>query len=221
MDLAGFTLINEEFYASHVPPARLDRLLAGGWRHFGRHFYRYNLGFLRGEFRFVTPLRIRLADFEPSKSKRRIFRRNEDLTTVIRPVVLDEEKHALFERHKARFDHGVPSSLYSFLDVDAASTPCEALEFCVYERNELLAVSFLDIGETAVSSVYAMFEPKAARRSLGIYTMLLEIRHAAETGKTYYYQGYAYDGESFYDYKKRFNAIERYDWSGNWEEVKR
>ena len=216
MNLAEFNLINEEFYTSQVSPKQLDFLLADGWRHFGQHFYRYNLGLLKDEFRFVMPLRIRLADFKFSKSKRRILNKNKNLETIIRPIEFDDQKHELFNRHKQRFDHGIPDSIYSFLDKDAANTPCKSLEFCVYEENKLLAVSYLDIAENSASSIYAMFEPSESKRGLGIYTMLLEIQYAIDTGKTYFYQGYAYEGDSFYDYKKRFNALERFDWSGNW-----
>ncbi len=216
MNLAEFNLINEEFYTSEITPIQLDLLLADGWRHFGQHFYRYNLGFLKGEFRFVIPLRIRLADFKFSRSQRRILNKNKNLQTVIRPVEFTDEKHELFERHKVRFDHGIPESIYGFLDENAATIPCQTLEFCVYEKDKLLAVSFLDIGEKSVSSVYAMFEPEEAKRSLGIYTMLLEIQYAIENKKTFYYQGYAYEGESFYDYKKRFSALEKFDWFGDW-----
>lgn len=216
MDLAEFNLVNQEFYASKVTPRELDFLLSEGWRHFGQHFYRYNLGFLENEFRFVIPLRIRLADFDFSKSQRRILRKNRDLRTFIRPIEFDVEKHELFKRHKLRFNHGIPASIYNFLDADAANTPCQALEFCIYDKSELLAVSFLDVGEKSVSSIYAMFDPSAAKRSLGIFTMLLEIEYAVENDKTFYYQGYTYEGESFYDYKKRFNALERFEWNGNW-----
>ena len=68
--------INEEFYADAVTPAQLDRLLADGWRHFGTHFFRYNLAVYRDEIRRVIPLRIRVADFQLSKSQRRVLRRN-------------------------------------------------------------------------------------------------------------------------------------------------
>jgi arginine-tRNA-protein transferase len=61
-----------------------------------------------------------------------------------------------------------------------------------------------------------MFEPSAARRSLGIFTMLLEIEYARTGAKQLYYQGYAYEGNSFYDYKKRFGSLESFDWRGNW-----
>ncbi|HEY0428864.1 MAG TPA: hypothetical protein VGC76_13870 [Pyrinomonadaceae bacterium] len=212
--------INEEFYTTEVSPQKLDALWAGGWRHFGTHFFRYNLGFYEAEIRRVLPLRIRLKDFSFSKSQRRVFRRNEDLRIVIRPVEITTEKELLFELHRCRFKRAAPFSLYDFLSYDAARVPCEALEVCAYRENELLAASFFDVGEQAVSSVYAIFAPdESARRSLGIYTLLLEIEWARAHKKDFLYQGYAYEGNSFYDYKKRFRALEKFDWKGRWEEM--
>ena len=49
---------------------------------------------------------------------------------------------------------------------------------------------------------------------------LLGADFAFENGKKYYYHGYAYEGISFYDYKKRFRALESYDWQGNWEDFR-
>jgi arginine-tRNA-protein transferase len=213
---SGFSFINEEFYAFGVSPQQLDALLAGGWRHFGTRFFRYNLGFYEHEIRLVIPLRINLTRFSMSKSQRRIVRKNRDLRFVIRPIEISDEKETLFERHKQRFKEGVPDSLDDFLSPDAANVPCKAKEICVYENEKLLAASFFDVGECAISSVYAMFEPTENRRSLGIYTMLLEIGYALEKQKKFYYQGYAYEGNSFYDYKKRFRGLERYDWRENW-----
>jgi arginine-tRNA-protein transferase len=214
---SGFSFINEEFYASVVAPQQLDALLADGWRHFGTHFFRYNLGFYEREIRLVIPLRVDLTSFAFSKSQRRIVGKNQDLRTVVRPIEITAEKESLFERHKIRFKRGAPDSIYNFLSAHAARVPCEAKEICVYDNKKLLAASFFDVGEKSISSVYAMFEPTEAPRSLGIYTMLLEIETARENGKEFYYQGYAYEGNSFYDYKKRFNNLERYDWRGNWK----
>lgn len=214
---SGFSFVSEEFYASGVAPRQLDALLAGGWRHFGTHFFRYNLGFYEREIRLVIPLRINLTSFSFSKSQRRIIGKNQDLRIVIRPAKITAEKEALFEKHKQRFKEGIPESLCDFLASDAARVPCRAKEVCVYENENLLAASFFDVGEQAISSVYAMFEPSETRRSLGIYTMLLEIEYARENAKSFYYQGYAYEGSSFYDYKKRFSGLEKYDWRGNWK----
>ena len=213
---SNFRFINEEFRAVSIAPEQMDRLLADGWRHFGAHFFRYSIGITHGELRFVIPLRVRLAGFALSKSQRRVVRRNQDLQTIIRPIVINDEKHELFARHKNRFKEGIPDSLFDFLAPDAANVPCENLEAAVYDGEKLLAASFFDVGATTVSAVYAMFEPSETRRSLGIYTMLATIDFAARNGKDYYYPGYAYEGNSFYDYKKRFSNLERYDWQENW-----
>lgn len=216
MNLSEFDLINEAFFAESVTPLQLDFLLAEGWRHFGKHFYRYNVGIYQDELRRVHPLRIRLNEFSPSKSKKRIRRKNSDLAFAIRPATIDVIKMQLFERHASRFKSSVPSSIYTFLDKNPATTPCETYEICVFAEEKLAAVSFFDIGATAISSIYAMFEPEMSKRSLGILTILLEIEFGLQLGKTHYYLGYSYEGESFYDYKKGFAATETYDWKGEW-----
>ena len=210
--------INEEFSAETVSPSQLDLLLADGWRHFGSHFFRYNLGIYNDEIRRVIPLRIRLAEFRLSKSHRRVLSKNEDLRVEIRPIRITDESEALFHCHKQRFDHGVPASIYEFLSHEPSTVPCEGREIAVYRDTALVAVSYFDVGLATTSGIYAIFDPDEQKRRLGIFTMLKEIEFAKAAGHAYYYQGYAYEGESFYDYKKRFSALEQFDWKGNWEE---
>ncbi len=217
MFLHDIELINERFYSDFVPPEGMDALWSEGWRHFGSEFFRYNLGIYNDHIRRVFPLRIRLSDHSLSKAQRRILRRNEDLEVTIAPVTITDASDKLFHRHKLRFDHSIPDSLYNFLSKQPATLPCEANEVRVTDGDRLLAVSYFDIGENATSGIYGMFDPDESRRGLGIFTMLKEIQFAAECGKQFYYLGYAYEGESFYDYKKRFRGTECFDWNGNWE----
>jgi leucyl-tRNA---protein transferase len=209
-------LINEEFFAEAVTPHQLDMLLADSWRHFGTHFFRYSLGIYENEIRLVLPLRIRLDAFSLSKSQRRVLRRNSDLRFDFSPIAVTDEITALFERHKRRFRSGVPASIYDFLSSEPANIPCEALQVAVRSNDRLVAASFFDIGETSISSIYGIFDPDETSRGLGIFTMLKEIEFAREHSKELYYHGYAYEGESYYDYKKRFNALEVFDWNGMW-----
>jgi arginine-tRNA-protein transferase len=216
--MKGFPYINEEFFSSKVSPEQTDLLLSHGWRHFGEHFHRYNLGFYNYEIRTVYALRVNLAKFSFSKKHRRILRKNQDLQTVIRPIEITPDKEGLFERHKIRFKEGVPNSIYNFLSYEPATIPCEGLECAVYDKEKLMAVSFFDVGKEAISSVYGMFDPEETSRSLGILTMLLEIKFACENRKNFYYHGYIYEGKSFYDYKKQFRGLETSDWKGGWED---
>lgn len=216
---ADFEYINQAFEADKVTPAQLDTLLANGWRHFGTYFFRYNLGMVGDDVRLVTPLRIRLADFSFSKSQRRILRDNADLTIKIESLEVDEEAEDLFHRHKVRFENHKPLSIYEFLSGDAEASPCETKQIRVFDKDRLVAISYFDIGERACSGVYAIFEPSVSKRGLGIFTMLKEIDYSIENGKEFYYQGYAYEGESFYDYKKRFGGSETFDWKHSWNPI--
>ena len=208
--------INEEFYAHDITREQMDVLLADAWRHFGTYFFRYNLGLYEDEIRRVEPLRIRLADFVASKSQRRILRKNADLRCEFRPIRITSDSHDLFDRHKVRFSSGQPFSIFDFLSHEPATVPSDASELAVYDRDRLVAVSYLDEANIATSGIYACFEPELSDRGLGIFTMLKEIDYSIETGREYYYPGFAYEGTSFYDYKKRFTALEYFDWKGKW-----
>src|SRR5678815_2747013 len=211
-------MINEYFIAKHVEAAGMDMLWQQGWRHFGPYFFRYSLAEHNGLTCHVIPLRVDLQKFSLSRSQARVLRRNQDLQVVIRPASIDDAKQTLFHLHRERFKENVPDSLFDFMSAKPASVPCRNEEICVYRGTTLLAVSFLDIGESATSAVYAAFEPAEHRRSLGILTMLRAIEHSRRLGCRYYYPGYAYREPGFYDYKKKFTGLEFLEWASGWHE---
>jgi leucyl-tRNA---protein transferase len=211
--------VNEQFLADTVSPGRLDALLADGWRHFGNQFFRYSYAFYEMDLRKVVPLRVRLENFTLSKSQRRTLKRNADLVTVVRPIEITAVGEELFHRHKRRFKIGVPESIYDFVSLKPSIEPCEAFEIAVYDDRRVVALSYFDIGASASSGIYAMFDPDLSQRRLGIFTLLKEIEFSIAAGKTFYYQGYAYEEESFYDYKKRIRGSEAFDWRGNWNSL--
>jgi len=164
----------------------------------------------------VIPLRVRLSKFQLSKSQRRILRKNADFECTIAPAQITPDIHELFAWHKRRFTHDVPESIYTFLSSEPAAVPTDGMMLRVTFGTQLIAASFFEVGSRSVSSVYAMFHPLHATRGLGILTMLKEIEFARGADKRFYYHGYAYEGESFYDYKKRLSGLEAFDWKGTW-----
>jgi leucyl-tRNA---protein transferase len=204
-------------YINKLSPQQLDLLLADGWRHFGTYFFRDKLNTLKRELCWVTPIRINLAKFQMSKSHKKLLRRNAQTKVVYRDAFIDAEKEAMFFKHITRFAQNQPSSIFDFLSPNPATEPCHTIEVALYnENNDFYGVSFLDVGEKATSSIYAMFDPDYAERSPGIHTILAEIEYAQLYHKDYLYLGYAYREPSHYDYKKRFSGSEYYDWQGNW-----
>jgi arginyl-tRNA--protein-N-Asp/Glu arginylyltransferase len=202
----------------HAAPEQMDALWARGWRHFGGDFFRYSLSLGDdGGVQFIQPLRMDLAAFQISKSQRRVLRRNADTDARVAPAVVDDEREAMFLRHRARFVTNIPESLRTFIPADQPDKePCPCVSVEVRTTGRLIAVSYLDVGAEAVSSVYAMFEPDESWRSLGTFTLLHEIQWAAAQGKRWLYPGYATAQPSHYDYKKSFRPLQCYDWRGHW-----
>ncbi len=211
-------VFDDAFICDSVPAEVMDRAWSAGWRHFGRHFFRYSTQQAKeGGLQTITPLRIDLASCTFTKSQRRVLNKNADLRTEIVPATMDGELRALFQRHKQRFTHNIPDTVETFLGLDPAKGPCECRMVRVFDGPHLIAASYLDIGQHSASSVYGMFEPEHSSRSLGIFTILLEIQHCREAGLRWLYSGYATKEPSVYDYKKQFRGTESMEWSsGEW-----
>jgi arginine-tRNA-protein transferase len=212
---------DESFLCWNASAAQMDRFWAEGWRHFGIVFMRYPKAVHGGRDFTVLPLRIDLARFHPTRSQKRILAKNRDARVIVRSSFVDREKESLFEKHRLRFDENVPTSLFNFLSTIPGSIPCVNLELCVYLRERLSGVTFLDVGAQATSAVYAMFDPAEPKRSLGIFMMLQSIAFSLQRGYRYYYPGYAYREPFAYDYKKRFIGLEAFDWIEGWKPFRR
>ena len=203
---------DEHFVSWEQSPEQMDALWEAGWRHFGPIFYRYRQALTPRGIRHVQPLRVDVGQFQPSKSQRRVLRRNVDVELRVRPAQLSADRQRLFDLHKQRFTENIPNSLEDFLGPAPQAGPCLTIELGAFLDERLIAASFLDIGVTGVSSVYACFDPAESHRSLGMATMLWEILLARQTGKRWYYPGYAYLEPSGYDYKKLLTPMQHYDW---------
>ena len=208
----------EEYFICWGADGRqMDALWAEGWRHFGPVFFRYRRWRHGGRSLTITPLRLDLARFSPSRSQRRVVARNRGLRVEVRPTAPDRETFEMFEAHRRRFRADVPESLHDFLSPLAPSeVPCRNETIRVYAGGRLVAAHFLDVGGRATSSVYSMFDPAESRRSLGVYTILLAVDYSRRLGCRHYYPGYATRETSPYDYKKNLAGLEEYDWRGRW-----
>ena len=211
-------IIDERIEMAPVEPATFDDLLASGWRLLGYAIIRHNFTSSRGQICQTIPLRIRLdSPLNFSKSQRRLLRRNADLDVRVGPIRITPEKNALFLRHAQRFQDRQPTSIFTFLHTAPSEVPVPGLEFAVFDKDRLLACSYIHVGEQAVSGTYCFYEPDIKGRSLGAFTILLELQLAQQLGKQFYYHGYCNNVPSEFDYKLNFNNLEAMDWkSGVW-----
>lgn len=213
-------VIDERILMQPLDPAVFDSYMAQGWRLLGYSIIRHNFAVCRSQMCGTIPLRIRLKDFQFSKSQRQLLRRNADLSVEYGPIQLTPEHDALFQKHsEQRFSERRPELLATFIGAQAHLEPVTGTSFTVrMPGGQVGAYSFMHTGLQAVSGTYCFFHPDFFKYSLGSFTLLLELLKSQELGMEYYYPGYCYDVPSQFDYKLNFNALEAYNWkTGDWE----
>ncbi|MBL9060193.1 MAG: arginyltransferase [Mangrovicoccus sp.] len=171
--------------------------------------------------------RIRVADFEPTRSQRRTTRRNSDLNRRASSPWASEEQFGLFRRYldSRHADGGMADmDIFEFAAM-IEETPIRS-RIIEYEhrpdagvlRGDLAAVCLTDVLDDGLSLVYSFYEPNAPQRSLGTYVILDHIEIAREAGLPFVYLGYWVPGSPKMGYKAGFSALEIYK-NGVWQEI--
>ncbi|MEM9523152.1 MAG: arginyltransferase [Pseudomonadota bacterium] len=170
--------------------------------------------------------RIRVADFIPNRSQRRILKRNAGLKRAANAPWATDEQFTLFRDYlDARHAQGGMANMDIF--EFAAMIEETPVRSCVVEytqpdeddrTDELVAICLTDMLDDGLSLVYSFYDPLSAKRSLGTYIILDHIRVAREAGLPYVYLGYWVPGSPKMDYKANFSALEIYS-DGVWQEL--
>lgn len=184
---------------------RYGELLALGFRRSGEFVYRPAcLG-----CRQCIPSRVPVAEFRPQRTHRRCLRRNADLHWQRQPR-LGPEHFALYQRYlRARHaDGGMDAddteAFHRFLDGVWPGTEV----WCLRSDDQLLAVTVVDVVPDALSAVYTFFEPDAADRGLGTYSILQQIEEAQRRQLAYLYLGYWIPDCQKMAYKAHFRPLQ-------------
>jgi arginine-tRNA-protein transferase len=172
--------------------------------------------------RSCVSVRVLSHDFRPTRSMRRIIKRNADIVGEMRVAVPTSEQYSIFRayldsRHR---DGGMADMTvldYAMM-VEDSHIETRIIEYRRRERTgltaggaagELLAVALTDVLGDGLSMVYSFFEPDEAARSLGTFMVLDHITRARRMGLAYVYLGYWVRGSGKMDYKSRFRPQER------------
>lgn len=190
-----------------LTPADFDGLLAQGDRRSGPFLYRPSCPACSA----CEPLRLPVAELELSRSQRRVWKKNQDLTVEVATASFSAEKLALYNRHKqerglARSETLMDQRGYSSWFLRSCT---RTLELRYRLEGRLIGVSILDVGARDMSSVYFYFDPDVSERSLGTYSVLFEARWLEQQGGRYYYLGLWARGSRHIEYKSRFYPHER------------
>lgn len=200
-----------------MPPALYHGFMDAGFRRSGKLLYQPVCRACRS----CIPIRVPVATFQPSKAQRRSRRRNEDLAVTISEPIGTDEKFELYHRY-VTVRHGRPPREEKDKDRESFEqflydSPVDTIEFAYRDAGgRLLAVGLCDVSGRSLSSVYFYFDPGEAKRGLGTFGALYEIKTAARLGIPYYYLGYWVNGCSAMRYKADFHPSEILHPDGAW-----
>ncbi len=169
--------------------------------------------------------RIRVADFAPTRSQRRVQRRNRHLERDVVSAWATEDQFSLFRRY---LDHRHAQGGMADMDVFeyaamVEETPVRTRILEYRDRRAdsdgaLAAVCLSDVLEDGLSLVYSFFDPALSAASLGSFMILDQVALARQVGLPYVYLGYWVPGSAKMDYKAKFGALEVYH-QGKWQDM--
>ncbi len=158
-------------------------------------------------------MRVVVEEFRPSRSLRRVIRRNADLSNAIRPAQATSEQYVLFARYLAwRHGDGEMAGM-GFADYRSMidDTPIDSgLLEMRRPDGALAACCLVDRSSDGLSAVYSFFDPDRAADSLGSLIVLRLIEEARRRGLPYVYLGYWIAGSRKMAYKARFQPLETF-----------
>ena len=190
-------------------PEAYERMLARGWRRFGRVFFRP----VCVACEECRSLRVDVERFRPNRSQRRTLQRNQDLRRGLRRASVSEEHIDLYDRyhrfmaeHKGWSEKSISLLTYYRTFVDGRHDYGHELVFLEGERP--VAIALVDVLPGALSAVYCYYDPERRARGLGVYSVLQQIELARALEARYLYLGYCIEDNASMRYKAKYRPHE-------------
>ncbi|MEH6579452.1 MAG: arginyltransferase [Amphritea sp.] len=160
-----------------------------GFRRSGKHVYRPYCSNCQA----CISVRVEAKNFQPSKSQKRIWNKNRDLSVASVPAQFYQEYYDLYAKYiNARHADGdmyppTPEQFSTFLIENNQKG-------CFYEfrdaTGKLVGLAVSDHLNQGISAIYTFFDPEQTSRSLGTFAIIWQIKEVQRMDLEYLYLGY-------------------------------
>ncbi|MBN8528198.1 MAG: arginyltransferase [Caulobacterales bacterium] len=161
-------------------------------------------------------VRLPVADFDLSRTQRKVMARNADLSRGLVEAEATIEQFDLLRRYLNHRHPGGGMTDMGWLDyvamVEDTAVRTHLIEYRLPSTDggpgDLVACTLTDLLNDGLSMVYSFFDPSLERRSLGVFAILDHLRQATAVNLPYVYLGYWVQGSPKMDYKAQFRPME-------------
>ena len=180
-----------------------------GFRRSGDHLYRPHCP----QCKACIPVRIPVSQFVPSRSQKRVLKRNQDVHVRWCEPQFNDEHFALYRRYMqsrhpgSSMDDDDPGHYLRLFQTRWGES--RIAEF--RSGSQLLAIAITDWLVNGLSAVYTFFDPDEAVRSLGTLAILQQIQTASDSDLPYVYLGYWIKQCEKMAYKDTFRPFDYFD----------
>ena len=195
----------QAFLADSLDPELYHDLMDRGFRRSGEMFYAADCPGCRR----CVPIRVPVAEFAPSRSQRRVLRKNADVQVAVRAPTFTR---ATWDLYRSYVRHQHPTRPTDETEDDFRGSlyarVVDTREVVYSLGGQVVAISLVDVCGRSVSAVYHFYDPAFAARSLGVFSVLAEIEWARQAGVPHYYLGYWVEGSRTMHYKANYRPHE-------------
>jgi len=180
-----------------------------GFRRSGNNVYRPHCAACQK----CIPIRLASDQFVPNRSQKRCLTRNKDLQLSVTKAINDDEYYALYERYiNLRHQDGdmYPASREQFDSFLTSEWGITRYLCARDQQGKLLSVAVMDELVNGMSAIYTFFEPEEEKRSLGVFSILSQIRLAQNRKLPFVFLGYWIAESKKMAYKTQYQPYQLY-----------
>ncbi len=193
-----------------------SQLVRNGFRRSGVFTYRPYCDHCRA----CVPVRVPVAQFQPSRTQRKVANRLDAMTVRVMPLQYHEDHYQLYRKYQQVRHSGGGMDEDSREQYQSFILKSQVASFLAEFRlaGELKMVSLVDELSDGLSSVYTFYQPDEPKASYGVYNVLWQIALAARVGLDYVYLGYWVEACRKMTYKTQYQPIEGLR-DGHWQPI--
>lgn len=176
-------------------------LMAQGFRRSGDQVYRPHCINCNA----CKSLRVIVDEYSPSKSQKRLLKKNQDFTLKVSQN-LNDLYYPLFE-HYINTIHTDGSMYPANYDQFKSFLSCNLTQQMFIEirhQNQLISVAVTDVLKDALSAVYTFYNPEYRNQGIGVFSIIQQIETSKQLNKKFLYLGYQIDECQKMNYKNRY-----------------